>query len=64
MCSRTASDTEIRAPKEGMITSDYKSGGVKGDLILKGVWKNLERWEKFSVMQTERGEQNKASDKQ
>lgn len=47
-----------------MITSDYKSGVVNGGLILKGVWKNLERREKFSVTQTERGEQNKASDKQ
>lgn len=47
-----------------MITSDYKWGVVKGGLLLKRVWKNLERQEKFSVMQTERSEQNKALDKQ
>lgn len=47
-----------------MITSDYKSGVVKGGHILKGVWKNLERREKFSVLQRERDEQSRALDKQ
>lgn len=47
-----------------MITSDYKSGVVKGGHLLEGVWKNLERREKFSVLQRERDEQSRALDKQ